>query len=318
VAVARRKAAKALRSTGSPQLAMLAESVQLDAFTKVKAAIDKMVAELTSQQQEEVQHRDWCTDELAKNKRSTEEQNDKKANLEADIADGKKTVGQLAKEIEASTSAIAEMQKEMKKASELREGENADFQETVTDQRITQAVLQKAIDRMKQVYALAQLSEEPSQPGAPHVQLSGTATEPGNGPARFTEYGKSSKGSAVVAMLEKVLADSKRMQDEALTAEQDAQSAYESFMKDSNASIKRYQRSIVDMTEDKAKAEEALSMAQDDLSNAHKELENLQGALTGLKASCDFLLRNFDARQEARATEISALKEAKAILSGMR
>jgi len=311
VAVARRKAAKALRSTGSPQLAMLAESVQLDAFTKVKAAIDKMVAELTSQQQEEVQHRDWCTDELAKNKRSTEEQNDKKANLEADIADGKKTVGQLAKEIEASTSAIAEMQKEMKKASELREGENADFQETVTDQRITQAVLQKAIDRMKQVYA-------PSQPGAPHVQLSGTATEPGNGPARFTEYGKSSKGSAVVAMLEKVLADSKRMQDEALTAEQDAQSAYESFMKDSNASIKRYQRSIVDMTEDKAKAEEALSMAQDDLSNAHKELENLQGALTGLKASCDFLLRNFDARQEARATEISALKEAKAILSGMR
>lgn len=314
----RSKAAKALRKAGSLQLAALASSVQLDAFEKVKAAIDKMVAELKTQQQEEVQHRDWCNDELAKNQRSTEEQTDKKANLETDIADGTKTVGQLTKEIEASKAAIAEMEKEMKKASEIREGENADFQETVTDQQITQAILQKALDRMKQVYALAQLGEEPSQPGAPHVQLSGTDTEAGNGPARFTTYDKSSKGTAVVVMLQNVLADAKKMEADAHMAEQDAQSAYESFMKDSNASIKSYQRSVVDMTEDKAKAEQALTMAKEDLVSTDKDLENLHGTLTDLNGSCDFLLHNFEARQEARSTEISALNEAKAILSGMQ
>lgn len=315
-AALRRKAAQALRRAGSPKLALLAESLQLDAFEKVKAAIDKMVAELATQQQEEVEHKDWCKDELAKNRRSTEEQSDRKASLEADIEGGKKTLSQLSAELQASRKAVADMQKEMKKASEIREGENADFQETVADQRVTQAILQKALDRMKQVYALAQLGDEPSQPGAPHVQLSGTAAEPGNGPARFTEYNRNSKGNAVVVMLEKVLADSRHMEDEAHRGEQDAQSAYESFMKDANASIKRHQRSIVDMTENKAKTEQALTMAKEDLVSTERELENLHGTLTDVNASCDFLLRNFDARQEARATEISALKEAKAILSG--
>ena len=35
---------RAAKSSGSPQIALLAASAQLDAFTKVKALIDKMVA----------------------------------------------------------------------------------------------------------------------------------------------------------------------------------------------------------------------------------------------------------------------------------
>merc|ERR1719323_63083 len=171
---------------------------------------------------------------------------------------------------------------------------------------------------MKQVYALPQVGEDPEQPGAPHVQLSGTATDPGNGPARFTEYSKSTSGGKVVAMLEEVLADSKKIEDETIAAEQDAQSLYESFMKDSNASIKTHQRSIVDMTDNKAKAEKTLSMAESDLGGTMKELESLSTALADLGSSCNFLLRNFEARQESRATEIDALREAKAILSGMK
>merc|ERR1719498_258005 len=44
---------RAARLSGSPQVALLAASAQLDAFTKVKALIDKMVAELTKQQKDE-------------------------------------------------------------------------------------------------------------------------------------------------------------------------------------------------------------------------------------------------------------------------
>merc|ERR1719359_1119074 len=49
---------RAARLSGSPQVALLAASAQLDAFTKVKALIDKMVAELGKQQKDEVDHRD--------------------------------------------------------------------------------------------------------------------------------------------------------------------------------------------------------------------------------------------------------------------
>jgi len=313
----RQRAVLTLLRAGNPRLALLSASVRLDGFTKVKEAIDKMVTELTSQQREEVEHRDWCLDELGRNERSTAEQNDQRDNLEADIGSIKKTIEDFTKEIEAKTLAIAEMQAEMKKACEVREAENADFQETITDHQISQAILQKALDRMRRVYALVQAGEPDEQPGAPHVQLSANTTDPGNGPARFTAYGRNAKGGRVVALLEQVLKDTKSMEMEAQKAELDAQSAYESFMKDSNASIKKYQQSIANLSESKAKAEQALVLAESDHKDTLKELAGLEGALGNLKASCDFLLKNFDARQEARTTEIEALREAKAILSGM-
>merc|ERR1719408_107873 len=185
----------------------------------------------------------------------------------------------------------------MKRASEIRETENADFQQTMTDQRITQAILQK--------------------PVAPHIQTSGTHTDPGNGPAKFKKYGQNAGGDKVVAMLEDVMADSKKMENDAAAAEQDAQGAYEMFMKDSNKSIKSMLRANVNMSEEKAKAEEALSRDETDLSATMKTLESLNEELGDLHRTCDFVLNNFSKRQEARALEMDALREAKNILSGM-
>jgi len=312
----RDRAAKVLQAVGSPKLQLLAESVQIDSFTKVKAAIDKMVAELNAQQQDEVEHRDWCKTELAQNERSTAEQYDKKENLEAEISDLKSTIERLTKEIKVKTQEIAEMQKQMKKASEIREGEAAEFQQAVVDNQITQQILTKALGRMKEFYALAQVSSH--QPGAPHIQTSGTHTDPGNGPARFSKYEKSAKGGQVVDMIETIIADARKAEDEMHAAEINAASAYETFMKDSNAAIEKYQAGIMDMTESKAKAEESRVMAEGDLKATMRQLEGLNGELGDLKLSCDFLLKNFDARQESRATEIAALREAKAILSGMK
>merc|ERR1719265_1820886 len=84
----RRQAAAVLRRTGSPDLAMLATSVELDAFTKVKAMIDKMVATLQTQQADEVKKNDWCKAEIQENEMTTMKEKDTKADQEA-------TIGQL-------------------------------------------------------------------------------------------------------------------------------------------------------------------------------------------------------------------------------
>jgi len=310
------RAAEALRKANLPELSLLANAVALDPFVKAKAAIDKMVAELAKQQDEEVKHRDWCKEELQDNDQETAAKNDKKASLEAKISDLKKTIETLTASIKANEKSIDEMQAEMKKASEIREGENADFQQTMVDQRITQAILQKAIDRMSEVFS--DYTSLAQQPGAPHIQTSGTHTDPGNGPAKFSEYEQHTGGKKVIVMLETVMKDSKKMENEAYAAEMDAQGAYESFMKDSNRSIKQMLRSNTNMSEDKAKSEEALVMAEKDFTETFKTLESLHEELMDLKNSCDFVMQNFDARQEARAMEMDALKEAKAILSGMK
>jgi len=307
---------RAARLSGSPQLAMLAASAQLDAFTKVKALISKMVTELAKQQKDEVEHRDWCISELNTNKQDTTAAYDKKDSLTAQIADLTKTIEKLSKDIDASKAAVAEMMKQMKRASETREAENADFQTTVSDHRVMSIILTKALDRMKQVYAL--LQQQGMKPGAPHIQTSGTHTDPGNGPAKFSKSGKNAGGGRVVAMLEEVLADTRKTEDQAMASEGDSQSAYENFMKDSNKSILKTTQSISDMTGARATAKEELSMAKTDFSQTMTELEGLNDTNGDLHKSCDYILKNFDARQAARTAEMDALNEAKNILSGAK
>merc|ERR1719379_1571704 len=286
---------------------------QLDAFTQVKAEIDKLLVELGKQMEDEVAHRDWCTEELSVNDRDTAAADDKKAALETKIADLTKTITSLTSDIDSTKDSIAEMEKQMSRASHNRESENSEYQQTIADQRLTQTILQKAIDRMKEVYAFLQ-----QQPGAAHIATSGNHTDAGNGPARFTKYEQNTGGSRVIALLETVLADSKATEDEAIRSEEDSQTAYETFMKDSNKGITKYSESISSMSGSRAKAKAAQSMADTDLKQTVKDLGGLNELLGDLKSSCDFLLKNFEARQEARAAEIDSLKEAKAILSGMK
>merc|ERR1719399_2349041 len=130
-ATRRANAAKVLlaaaRASHNPQLAALAARVRLDAFTKVKAAIDDMIAALLKEKADEIKHKDFCTSGLNDNARAQE--------LKA------RDIDDLEAEIETLTSTIselAEMQTQLKRAGEDRELENKDFQATVADQRETQ------------------------------------------------------------------------------------------------------------------------------------------------------------------------------------
>jgi len=305
---------RAARVSGSPRVALLAASAQLDAFAKVKELIGKMVTELAKQQKDEVAHRDYCIDEFNSNKRSTDAAYDKKDSLSTRIADLTKSVEQLTKDITASKAAVSEMMNQMKRASETREGENAEFQVTVNDHRVMSMILTKALDRMKEVYALMQQRA----PGAPHTQTSATNTDPGNGPAKFKKMDKNAGGGRVVSMLEEILADTKKTEDQSMASETDSQSAYENFMKDSNKSILKTTQSISDMSGARAAAKEEKSMAETDFAQTMQELEGLNTVKADLHTSCDYTIKNFDARQSARAQEMDALNEAKNILSGSK
>jgi hypothetical protein len=289
-----------------------------------------MVEELTKQNAEEIQHRDWCIENLNTNTRDTEKAYDKKASLEAKIADLTKTIKQLTEDIAASTKAIAEMQQQMKTASEVREAENADFQQSITDQRLTQMILTKALARISEVYNPTLHNTEETrdvglneallqqQPGAAHIATSGTHTDAGNGPAAFKKYEENPGGKRVVALLDDVIAESKAMDNELMKSEEDGQTAYEEFMKQSNQDITAHQTAITNMSEAKAKADEALILANADFDTTMKEIEDLHNLAMDLHKSCDYILNNFDARQAARTAEIEALREAKNILSGMK
>merc|ERR1719178_254621 len=175
----------------SPRLATLAVRVRLDAFTRVKKAIDDMVAQLLKEKQDEIKHKDFCVDEFNQNLVSTERKDREKSDLTAKIEDLKMTIETLTKEIAALKAEIAEMEVQLKRAGENREKENKEFQLTVADQRATQKLLQAALAVLKGFYekkaALMQSQQAPAGPPPP----------PG-----FKEYKKNENSGGVMGMIQ--------------------------------------------------------------------------------------------------------------------
>merc|ERR1719502_427033 len=136
----------------SPELSMLATSVELDAFTKVKAEIDKMIATLKTQQADEVKKNDWCKTELQENEMATMKEKDLKADLEAKAGELEATIKRLSEEIEKAHADIANAHLELQRASENRKKENLDFQRVVADQTATAEILAKALDKLATFY----------------------------------------------------------------------------------------------------------------------------------------------------------------------
>merc|ERR1719240_1614092 len=117
-------------------------------------------------------------------------------------------------------------------------------------------------------------------------------------------------------MIQSIIDDAKKMESEAIRAEEDAQKAYEDFVKETNASIEQKNKDIANKSDVKAKAESDLTEAKTTLEATELELTQLANMNAELHKSCDFVLANFDVRQAARAEEVEALRQAKAILSG--
>merc|ERR1719210_2120768 len=136
----------------NPRLATLAYKVRLDAFTRVKKAIDDMIAQLLKEKEDEILHKDFCVEEFNTNQLQTEKKEREKQDLIAKIEDLEMTIKTLTEEIAALKAAIAEMQVQLKRAGEDREKENKIFQTTVADQRETQKLLKAALGVLGEFY----------------------------------------------------------------------------------------------------------------------------------------------------------------------
>jgi len=296
------------RKLNNPNLMTLAMKVKLDAFEKVKKAIDDMIAELLKQKEEEIKLKDFCVDSFNENEKQTNEKTREKTDLTTLIEDLTMQIDELHKAIETLKAEISEMQVQMKRAGEDREKENKEFQGVVAEQKATQVLLTKALKVLEGFYGkkaalLQHKKEEPAGPPPP----------PG-----FKAYKKSNASGGVMGMIQQIIEDAKAMEAEAIKGEEDAQNQYETFVTDTNASIEEKSKEIVNKSSEKAKAEAARTEAE-----AHKEevlqtLEDLSDENTDLHKQCDYTLKNFDIRQTARDEEVEALKQAKAILSGSK
>merc|ERR1719293_435510 len=190
----------------------------------------------------EIKHKDFCVDEFNTNELQTEKKEREKQDLIAKIEDLELTIKTLTEEIEQLKAEIAEMQVQLKRAGENREKENKEFQMTVADQRETQKLLQAALNVLAEFYG---------KKAAAFVQKQEPVGPPP--PPGFEAYKKNAASGGVMGLLKQIISDAKAMEAEAIRSEEDAQKAYEDFVKETNASIEAKSREIVTKSEQKAK-----------------------------------------------------------------
>lgn len=286
------------------QLATLATMVQLDSFTKVKEMMDKLVADMKAEQEEEVKFKAYCEKELKDNEKAVHDKTNEKKDLTSKIEHLDTLIEKLAAEIKDAKADIASTEVDVKKASQTREAENAAFQTTVADQRAIQSILKKALARLEDFYK--------KQPGAAAFAQRHAQTPP----VQFNKYNANAGSSSVMGLIEQIIGDSSSLEKEAIKGEYASQADYEQMVKDSNAVIASLSEAVTEKTGLIAEAKEDKTAADSGLKSTNGELESLGQYEGDLHMQCDFVLNNFEIRQKARQQEMDAIATAKAILSG--
>jgi len=285
--------------------------MRLDAFTKVKAAIDKMLAELSAQQKQDYDKRELCKSNID----STEDDIKVGEQTKEDLAGKHKRIvnmlAALSRDIDNLKAEEQQMEVSLKEAGELRKEQNRVYQSAVMDQRATSNILNKALARLKQFYATKFVQVQKAQAA---VRQPGRAIAPP--PERPGDYAKSGGASGVVQVLMKIIKNSEVAEQQFTQDEQRSQVLYAEFVKTTTTAIQADRAAISEKT---IRTEELMSERGDtqDLQLANQaELDKLTELLAAHHLECDYLLKYFDMRQQARSEEMDALTDAKAVLSG--
>merc|ERR1719181_2117152 len=155
------------------------------------------------------------------------------------------------------------------------------------------------------VMALVQISEHKQNKVAPPPP-----------PETFGAYTKSSESSGVMKLMNMLVQDLDKEMNEATAEEKDAQADYELMMKDSAAKREADSKSLTEKESTKASLEGDLEAHKEAHASTSAELAATMEYIADLHLECDWLMKYYDVRKEARASEIDALGKAKAVLSG--
>lgn len=330
----------------NPELGLIALALKGKkiGFDKVIKMIDDMITTLKVEQADDDAKKEYCATAF-------DQADDKKKGLERAVSDletaienAKEDIVKLGEEIDTLKAGIKELDKMVVEATEQRKEENEDFKDLMASDTAAKELMKFAKNRLNKFYnpklykapPKAELSREDrivenmsgtAAPTAAPGGIAGTGITvlsqtvlreaPPPPPETFGPYSKKSEDSmGVMAMMDLLIADLDKEMTEAETEEKDAQEDYEQTMKDSAEKRTKDSKLLGEKESTKADLEADLETHTEDKASTAKELMATLKYIQSLHNECDWLLKYFDVRKEARTSEIDALGKAKAVLAG--
>merc|ERR1712166_905516 len=226
-------------------------------------------------------------------------------------------------------------------ATENRQAEHEDFEATYAANVAAVDLLKFAKNRLNKFYnpklykapPKRELSEEDQitvnmggtlAPTAAPGGIAGTgigldqqgAAPPPPPAANLAYKTKGEESSGVIQMIDNLVNDVEKENQVMKLEEEDAQDDYEKFMGDAKDKRAADSKSMTDAEGSLAETSEQLVTDKGSLKDKNTELMETEKYLSNLHADCDFLIKYYDMRKEARTGEIDAMGKAKDVLNG--
>merc|ERR1719506_327247 len=268
------------KKTDSRYLALLANRATEDPFGKVKAMIKELIVKLMEEANAEADHKGYCDSELATNKQTRENKASEAEDLTAQIEKATADISQLTEEITILADDIAAIKGQQADAQGIRDAEKAKNQETISDAKVAQAAVEKAMQVLKDFYAKAEASSLIQGTNGLEQEMAQASKAPYKGMA--------SGGGNLVDFLDVILSDFARLESETTTAEDNSQSSHDKFMNEAEDDV-----------------------ALKDTEQKHKE--GKRDSTTELNPDCIDMGLSYADRKAQREEEIQSLKEALAM-----
>jgi len=282
-------------------------------FEKVIAMIDDLCTELKKEQQDDENKKEYCDTQfdLADDKKKVLEKT--AADLETAIAESKENIQTTKEEIDALEDGIRALDKSVAEATEQRKEENEDYKSLMAGNAAAKELIGFAKNRLNKFY-----NPKLYKPPAAMAQIRAhSEVAPPPPPAAVEAYSKKGEESnGIIAMMDALSADLQKEMTEGEAIEKDAQGDYEQFMADSATKRAEDSKTLTDKEGALAQLGEMLETQTSDKASTGKTLMATLAYIDSLHAECDWLVKYFDMRKEARTNEIDALEKAKAVLSG--
>eukprot|EP00971_Amphidinium_carterae_P342799 6482232-Amphidinium_carterae.1 len=190
-----------------------------------------------------------------------------------------------------------ELTASLKEATDLRQKEKAENEETIEEARAGQDAVKRALVVLRKFYT------------------AGAFLQHGQAPAMESYTGMTGSKKGVVGMLEVIQSDFARLLTDTMASEEEAAREYKSFSEETALITEGKRKAEVKLKLEKDQVEFELDRAKESRSGVKEELQKASEYFEYLKPTCVEVHVSLEERMQHRQEEIAALKEAYRVLS---
>jgi len=314
-------AAKVLKATAlqshNSKIAALAQRAKIpSAFTDVLTAIDSMITDLRTEEQDDLTTKETCESDRATDTREAIV----KARAMDELTETNQAlaakVKELTAEIEDKEAQVVVINKELADALKERTAEHAEYLKNKKDDADAAVLVENAKNVIQQFYTDngLMLAQQPAI--SDFKSVAGEAPPPPPATWEKPYGGKADEGAGIIAIMEMIHSDILADEADADAADAEAKALYDKTKLNLETERGELQSAIGDLTIQKATAEGDIQLNEGTRETKRGELKVIMKRIADAKPNCDFFLINYPLRVSNRHIEIDGLEKAKAILSG--